>query len=194
MEPVTTNLFIDGAARPAAGKATYALVNPARPSEVVGHAAAANREDVDAAMQAAQRAFGAWAAMSMAERAAMLTHISGELNADAAETASRARLLTREHGKTLFETNTLFVDARAEEYFENGHIPNAICNDDINLLIEEIDSRIQVDEGFIVYCSDDDCGSSEELAYKLQEQGFMCIYVFKGGWKQWTNNNLPVSR
>ena len=104
------------------------------------------------------------------------------------------RTIDIEIAKTLFENNTLFVDARAEEYFENGHIPNAICNDDINLLIEEIDSRIQVDEGFIVYCSDDDCGSSEELAYKLQEQGFMSIYVFKGGWKQWTNNNLPVSR
>ena len=104
------------------------------------------------------------------------------------------RTIDIEIAKTLFENNTLFVDARAEEYFENGHIPNAICNDDINLLIEKIDSRIQVDEGFIVYCSDDDCGSSEELAYKLQEQGFMSIYVFKGGWKQWTNNNLPVSR
>ena len=104
------------------------------------------------------------------------------------------RTIDIEIAKTLFENNTLFVDARAEEYFENGHIPNAICNDDINLLIEEIDSRIQVDEGFIVYCSDDDCGSSEELAYTLQEQGFMSIYVFKGGWKQWTNNNLPVSR
>ena len=104
------------------------------------------------------------------------------------------RTIDIEIAKTLFENNTLFVDARAKEYFENGHIPNAICNDDINLLIEEIDSRIQVDEGFIVYCSDDDCGSSEELAYKLQEQGFMSIYVFKGGWKQWTNNNLPVSR
>ena len=104
------------------------------------------------------------------------------------------RTIDIEIAKTLFENNTLFVDARAEEYFENGHIPNAICNDDINLLIEEIDSRIQVDEGFIVYCSDDDCGSSEELAYKLQEQGFMSIYVFKGGWKQWNNNNLPVSR
>ena len=104
------------------------------------------------------------------------------------------RTIDIEIAKTLFENNTLFVDARAEEYFENGHIPNAICNDDINLLIEEIDSRIQVDESFIVYCSDDDCGSSEELAYTLQEQGFMSIYVFKGGWKQWTNNSLPVSR
>ena len=104
------------------------------------------------------------------------------------------RTIDIEIAKTLFENNTLFVDARAEEYFENGHIPNAICNDDINLLIEEIDSRIQVDESFIVYCSDDDCGSSEELAYTLQEQGFMNIYVFKGGWKQWTNYDLPVSK
>ena len=104
------------------------------------------------------------------------------------------RTIDIEIAKTLFESNTLFIDARAEEYFENGHIPNAICNDDINLLIEEIENRVQIDEGFIVYCSDDDCGSSEELAYKLQEQGFMSIYVFKGGWKQWTNNNLPVSR
>jgi len=29
---VTTDLFIDGAARRAAGNATYRLVNPARPS------------------------------------------------------------------------------------------------------------------------------------------------------------------
>ena len=35
MEPVTTDLFIDGAAKPATGNATYALVNPARPSEIV---------------------------------------------------------------------------------------------------------------------------------------------------------------
>tara|TARA_X000001036_G_scaffold438595_1_gene486878 strand:+ start:8100 stop:8585 length:486 start_codon:yes stop_codon:yes gene_type:complete len=104
------------------------------------------------------------------------------------------RTIDIEIAKTLFENNALFVDARAEEYFKNGHISNAICNDDINLLIEEIDSRIQVDESFIVYCSDDDCGSSEELAYTLQEQGFMNIYVFKGGWKQWTNYDLPVSK
>jgi acyl-CoA reductase-like NAD-dependent aldehyde dehydrogenase len=104
-DQVTTGLFIDGVARPASSNASYQLFNPARPSEIVGHAAAANRDDVNAAMQAAQRAFAGWSALSMEDRAAHLRTVAETLNADAGETAARARLLTREHGKTLFETN-----------------------------------------------------------------------------------------
>jgi len=117
MDPVTTDLFINGAATPAAGGATYDIVNPARPSEVVGHAAAASRDDVDAAMRAAHDAFPAWSSLSMAERAAHLRHVAEHLNADAEDTTARARLLTREHGKTLFETNievTRLVDRLAQ--------------------------------------------------------------------------------
>ena len=117
MDPVTTDLFINGAATPAAGGATYDIVNPARPSEVVGHAAAASRDDVDAAMRAAHDAFPAWSSLSMAERAAHLRHVAKHLNADAEDTMARARLLTREHGKTLFETNievTRLVDRLAQ--------------------------------------------------------------------------------
>jgi len=105
MEAVRTDLFINGTARPATGGATYEIVNPARPSELVGHAAAASRDDVDVAMRAAHAAFADWSALSMAERAQHLRHVAENLNADAEDTAARARLLTREHGKTLFETN-----------------------------------------------------------------------------------------
>ena len=86
----------------------------------------------------------------------------------------------------------LFVDARSEEYYLNGHIPKAICNNNIDSLINEMELYISIEDGFVVYCSDDDCGSSEELSYLLQEQGFMNIYLFKGGWKQWTDNKLPT--
>jgi len=96
--------------------------------------------------------------------------------------------------KNLFENNILFIDARAEEYYKEGHIPSALCNDDIEKLINEIEKQISFDDGFVVYCSDDDCGSSEELAISLQEQGFMNIFLFKGGWKEWKKNNLPVNR
>ena len=94
----------------------------------------------------------------------------------------------------LFSDSVLFIDAREEEYYIEGHIPNSICNDDFDSLVYQIEDFVTYNNGFVVYCSDDDCGSSEELAYTLQEQGFMSIYVFKGGWKQWTNNNLPVSK
>ena len=94
--------------------------------------------------------------------------------------------------KDLFDQNMLFVDARSEEYYLEGHIPKAVCNDNLDLLITKIEEHISIDDAFIVYCSDDDCGSSEELAYLLQEQGFSNIFLFKGGWKQWVDNNLPI--
>ena len=95
-----------------------------------------------------------------------------------------------ELAKKLFEENTLFVDARAEEFYNEGHIPNAICFDDFDLLIEKLENTIGVDDQFIVYCSDSDCGSSEDLSYELQSYGYNNILLFKGGWKEWTGANL----
>ena len=102
--------------------------------------------------------------------------------------------ISLEIAKDLFDKDILFIDARAEEYYLEGHIPGAICNDDFDQLIIEIDSRIINNDFFVVYCSDDDCGSSEELAYQLFDQGYLNIYLFKGGWKQWTENSLPSSK
>ena len=90
------------------------------------------------------------------------------------------------------EKEILFVDARAEEYTYEGVIPGAISNDDIEVLSDEISDLIGYDKGFVVYCSDDDCGSSEDLAYELQERGFMNIFVFKGGWKEWTDAKMTI--
>ena len=92
----------------------------------------------------------------------------------------------------LFSDSVLFIDARAEEYYHEGHIPNSICNDDFDSLVYQIEDIITYKNGFVVYCSDDDCGSSEDLAYQLQGQGFTNIYLFKGGWKQWMENDLPM--
>ena len=92
--------------------------------------------------------------------------------------------------KQLFEGNTLFVDARAEENYHEGHIPDAICYDDFNLLVEQLENTIGMDDQFIVYCSDSDCGSSEDLSYELQSHGYNNILLFKGGWKEWIDANL----
>ena len=103
-EPITTELFIDGQARPATAGRTYEIFNPARPDELVGHAAAAGATDVDAAVQAAYAAYPAWAALSYEERAAYLLKIADELVADEGDVAFRSRLFCREHGKIIKET------------------------------------------------------------------------------------------
>ena len=95
--------------------------------------------------------------------------------------------------QSLHKKGMLFVDARSEEYLSEGMIPGAIANDDIELLIEQIEYLLGgVDKGFVIYCSDDECGSSEDLAYELQDFGFMNIFVFKGGWKSWTDAGLEI--
>ena len=104
----------------------------------------------------------------------------------------QVRQIDLETARKLHEQNVLFVDARAEEYLQDGFIPGAVANDDVDALSQAIDELIGFDTGFVIYCSDDDCGSSEELAYTLQGYGFSNILVFQGGWKAWTEAELPI--
>ena len=103
--PVTTGNYIDGVARPAEGGRTYALYNPARPDELVGHAALSSAGDVDAAVRAAHAAYPAWSATSYAERAAKLNEVADYLEAGQDDVDKRARLFCREHGKPIKETH-----------------------------------------------------------------------------------------
>ena len=111
-----------------------------------------------------------------------------ELNID----VPSVREINLETAMNLQKNGTLFVDARSEEYLEDGFIPGAINNDDTDALSDEIATLIGFDKGFVIYCSDDDCGSSEDLAYDLQEYGFNNILVFKGGWKTWIESGLDI--
>lgn len=102
---IETKLYIDGDYRPANSGETYALYNPARPSELVGHAASAGVDDVERAVQTAHQAFPAWSALSYGERAAIMRRIDEALTIDDEEVTARSRLFTREHGKILKETH-----------------------------------------------------------------------------------------
>ncbi|MEV5202312.1 aldehyde dehydrogenase family protein, partial [Streptomyces sp. NPDC053720] len=64
-------MYIDGAWRPAAGRDTIAVVNPAD-EQVIAEVPAGGAEDVDAAVRAARAALPAWAATAPAERAARI--------------------------------------------------------------------------------------------------------------------------
>jgi aldehyde dehydrogenase len=90
--------WIGGA--PAKGE-PFDVVDPARPSEVVGVAHAASAADVEAAVAAAVAAAGSWAATPLADRL-RLVH-EGMLQA--VKDPGLPTLLTREQGKTLVESN-----------------------------------------------------------------------------------------
>src|SRR5438445_9749301 len=80
---------------------TYEVRNPAT-GELVQNAPLGNADDVEQAVQAAERAFGEWAETSAEDRGVALTNACELIKEHAGDIA---QLLTAEQGKTLFEAN-----------------------------------------------------------------------------------------
>jgi acyl-CoA reductase-like NAD-dependent aldehyde dehydrogenase len=96
-------LTIGGAPQPG-GAGTYDVRNPARPSEVVGHAPNADRGQLNEAVHAARRALAGWRALGVAERIAAVT-AAATAATEQLTARDGSRLYTREHGKVLAEAD-----------------------------------------------------------------------------------------
>ncbi len=92
-------LYIDGAFIEAEGRTTEPVVNPAT-GAVLAQLPHASREDLDRALEAAQRAFEKWKKTSPLERSAILRKV-GQLARERAE--SIGRNITLDQGKPLAE-------------------------------------------------------------------------------------------
>lgn len=99
--------------------------------------------------------------------------------------------ITLEQARNFFDESVLFVDARDEGYFEAGHIQGAMKNIFLMELIFNIEEKQSKNTSLVVYCGDPGCGDSEQLAYDLKEMGFTKLYVFKGGWLEWSKAGYP---
>ncbi|MEU9504363.1 aldehyde dehydrogenase family protein [Streptomyces sp. NPDC048196] len=80
-------MYIDGSWRPAEGRGTIEVVNPAD-GQVIANVPAGSAEDVDAAVRAARAALPGWAATPPQERAARLAALRDQLVARADEIAA----------------------------------------------------------------------------------------------------------
>ena len=99
-----------------------------------------------------------------------------------------------EIAKKFFYDNVLFIDARNDIFFSEGHITGAISPIPHDEMVDNIFKDYGFNEPFVVYCDDAECGLSEDLAYQLQAEGFSKIYVFSGGWNQWLTAKLPIEK
>jgi rhodanese-related sulfurtransferase len=84
--------------------------------------------------------------------------------------------------------SALWVDARADADFENGHIPGALpLNEERwdDLLPGVVDAW---DPGrkIVVYCSSLSCQTSRDVARRLREEvSLPNVFVLQGGWEAW---------
>ena len=102
-----TRMYIDGQWCDARDGQTLAVINPADES-VVAEVAYGTRAEADRAIEAAARAFPAWRALSVYDRAKILKK-TAELMRERADRIARA--LTQEQGKPLLEAKTEVLHA-----------------------------------------------------------------------------------
>jgi acyl-CoA reductase-like NAD-dependent aldehyde dehydrogenase len=117
VSPKVYRNFINGEWVEAKGGKTFENRNPANTDDVVGVFPAATREDVDAAVEAARKAFVTWRQVPAPKRAEILFRVAERLVARKDELA---REMTREMGKVVAETMGDVQEAIDMTYYMAG--------------------------------------------------------------------------
>lgn len=96
-----------------------------------------------------------------------------------------------------YETETVvFVDARNDREYREGHIPAAFQFDRYHAenYAPTVVPACQLAETIVVYCQGGDCEDSEFTALTLAEIGIPKerLFVYGGGLTEWATNGLPV--
>jgi len=97
--------------------------------------------------------------------------------------------------KDLFDNReTVFVDARPQEQYEQGHIKGAVSFPawDFESRIESFLNRYPSGQPLVVYCSGRECEDSHILARQLIDSGFSSVKVYIDGFPAWQAEGFPV--
>jgi rhodanese-related sulfurtransferase len=94
--------------------------------------------------------------------------------------------------------SNIFLDARNDSLFEEGHIPGAFHCDHYRFeeYVDDVLPACRTAEKIIVYCHGEDCEDSILLCYDLMDADvpYERLYVFSGGWTEWKNNQMPIAK
>ena len=85
--------------------------------------------------------------------------------------------------------NPIWVDARALEEFEEGHLPGALFFDESDWdtgLLELMNTWLMQPRPIVIYCKGEDCDTSKRIAERLRKSlPDAEIYSLKGGSVAW---------
>jgi rhodanese-related sulfurtransferase len=94
----------------------------------------------------------------------------------------------------------LFIDAREEAHFKEGHMPLAWRIDhakpEETIKSEPLNILLPGAEKIILYCNGGDCEDSLLVAGDLRDAQFdpAKIYVYEGGFTEWAKKKQPVEK
>ena len=89
----------------------------------------------------------------------------------------------------------VIIDARKQEEYSKGHIESAVSLLDTSMTEEALASVVSSKETAVLfYCNGERCMRSTNAANKALSWGYSKVYWFRGGWVEWREKQMPVSR
>ena len=88
----------------------------------------------------------------------------------------------------------IFLDARAPEFYKEGHIKDArnLPWESMEEYLDPIMADISQGTLIIIYCDGESCTLSKDLAQELFFRGYENIRVLIDGWSLWKKHRLPI--
>ncbi|MGA9452015.1 MAG: rhodanese-like domain-containing protein [Verrucomicrobiia bacterium] len=122
--------------------------------------------------------------------------LAAELKEKGLQLIDRNQAFQLFHSPRFKQNTVVFVDARDEQHYREGHIPGAYEFDPYRpeKYFDAVLPVCQAAEQIVVYCNGSDCDDSETAALLLRDIGIpgRKLMVYGGGITEWTNNIFPV--
>jgi len=99
--------------------------------------------------------------------------------------------------KELFDTGVVFLDARIDEEFKAGHVPQAFQLTSAMFNTPAADDAMKAldpAQPIVIYCGGGDCDASKNLAILLQGAGYTRIHIFEAGFPAWVKAGHPIEK
>ncbi|WP_373499920.1 rhodanese-like domain-containing protein [Desulfococcus sp.] len=121
----------------------------------------------------------------------------GDWSADArfSDDAGKSLVISLDEARGLFaRRDVLFVDARPESEYAEGHIQGALSipSQEADDYFMEAADRLSAAKAIITYCDGENCELSHDLALFLKEMGVENVRVLVNGWTVWHEAGLPT--
>ncbi len=127
-----------------------------------------------------------------------LDEVDQRLKDKGLQPVSRAKTVALWHDPRFQEGLIVFVDARNQEHYDDGHIPGAYQLDPYHpeQQLGGVLAACQAADQMIVYCAGGDCEDADSTAILLRDAGVPSqkLFVYGGGYDDWTENHLPVEQ
>jgi rhodanese-related sulfurtransferase len=103
-------------------------------------------------------------------------------------------VISMARAKALYDAGAVFVDSRTQQEYDDGHIKGArlIYYAHVGEEWETAMAGVPFDAPIISYCSGEGCNSSYLVADYLMNVGFEQVFVFHGGWPEWSAAEYPL--